>query len=382
MRILFSQGSKNQLLINPKLSSEEKSIFWELKQHFEKTYPSENFFLIASSGSSKNANESTKLFALRVDSVLSSAERFNHFFQADSHCRWGIVLPTYHIAGLSILARANKAQAPYFCTEWNPHSIAPWLEQNQISFLSLVPAQVFDLVQRQVKSNEFLKKVFVGAGRMSESLRNDFVKLGWPLVETYGMTETCSMIAVKENDDYFKVLPGIQLRIEDELLQIKCSSTAHSSIQKRDGRIEVRLLEDWIKTDDRVILFEDKLKFLGRSTDYLKISGEGVSLLELRDQLETILSGLKIKGTSVYLQALEDARCENILVLVVDKSLASESVKTIVTEFNQIVRPYEKIRQVVQLNEIPITELGKIKKQELKILVLNQINRGIDGKKI
>ena len=64
-----------------------------------------------------------------------------------------------------------------------------------------------------------LKKVFVGAGALNPALKNKFLNLGWPAVETYGMTETVSHIALKrlngkEKTDYYKVLKGVEINID------------------------------------------------------------------------------------------------------------------------------------------------------------------------
>ena len=99
------------------------------------------------------------------------------------------------------------------------------------------------------------------------------------------------MIAIKEESKFFKVLPGVEILIEDDLLRVKCNSSAHSSIQMKNGKFEIIRFEDgWVRTEDRVKLeYQNKelyLQFLGRASDYVKILGEGVSLIELRAKFE------------------------------------------------------------------------------------------------
>jgi O-succinylbenzoic acid--CoA ligase len=365
---------KNQLLLNPKLSEEEKEVFVELKESFEWSYEEPGFFFVASSGSSKKENESAKLIALSHGAMMNSARRFNQYFQARPEDSWGLVLPKFHVAGLSVLMRAELAKAKVFEAEWVPAKMESWLIENKIAFISVVPAQVHDLVQLKVKAPAGLKKVFVGAGSMNASLREDFLKLSWPVVETYGMTETCSMIAVKEKHEMFRVLPGVEVKTEKGLLQIRCDSKAFASIQKKQDHIEViRFDDEWLSTEDQAEIEGDFLKFKGRASEYVKVLGEGVSLLELRSKLDPIALSLNIGITKKHLLALEDQRRENSLVLAVEKAVDPGLADRLVQQFNQVVRGYEKIQKLVTVERIPLTDLGKVRAEDLKKLILKNI---------
>lgn len=370
--------SENQLLLNPKISLEERQIFENLQDHFEKEFGGEGFFFVPSSGSSKGEGESAKLIALTRDAVANSAERFNRYFQAKPDDNWGLVLPTFHVAGLSVLARANLTKARVFSSDWTPQKMQEWLTKNQISFLSLVPTQVHDLVQHKVEANTSLKKVFVGGGALNVNLRDSFINLGWPIVETYGMTETCSMIAIKEETKFFKVLPGVEILVEDDLLRVRCNSSAHSSIQMKNGKIQIVRFEDgWVRTEDRVKLEHQNndlyLQFLGRASDYVKILGEGVSFIELRAKIEKIAVEFSIKPQKLFLMSIPDLRKENMVTLVIDQSVDHSLADRLVERFNQVVRGYERIHKIVKVNQIPVGELGKVKATELKEMVLKQL---------
>jgi o-succinylbenzoate---CoA ligase len=380
MSLHFEADSPNQLLMNPKINLDEKKTLVELKEKFEKTYPTKNLFFISSSGSSKRSDESVKLIALPIQSVINSAKRFNQTFQADAKSSWGLVLPTFHVAGLSILARAQLAQAQVFSSDWKPENMNLWLEKHFIAFLSLVPAQVFDLVQLKIKCTPSIKKVFVGAGSLNQNLRQEFLQLGWPLVETYGMTETASMVAVKQQQDVFQALPFVELKVENQLLQIKCDSMAYAAIQKKKNEIKIEIFDQngWFKTKDHVEFTSleqpQKFKFMGRSDEYFKVLGEGVSLSELREKLDQI----DPQPMTRHLLTIEEARFENLIVLAVDNSVTKERADRLVSQFNQVVRPYEKIQRLVQVKQIPRSVLGKVLVLELKEIVMQKLNRSSD----
>lgn len=372
----------NQLLVNPRLPDHEKKIFEQLQAYFENEFGPTGFYFVPSSGSSKRPGESIKLIALTQAAVVNSADRFNRYFQATPADNWGLVLPTFHVAGLSVLARANLMGARVLSADWNPLEMQSWFAENPISFLSLVPAQVYDLVQFQVCPGKTIKKVFVGGGSLDSALAEKFQKLGWPLVETYGMTETCSMIAIKEQPGPFKVMPEIKVYLENGLLRIHCNSVAHSSIQMKDGQIEITEFESgWIRTEDQAYLEEKDqelyLHFLGRAFDYVKILGEGVSLLELRQKLDQVALHLNVQPTQKFLLAVPDSRAENAIILALDKNVDQQVADRLVQQFNQIVRGYEKIHKIIRVDQIPVSELGKIRLHELKSIVLKNIEAEI-----
>jgi o-succinylbenzoate---CoA ligase len=361
MKFEFTLGAKNQLLINPRLSVKEVEVLNSLKVEFEKEFGENNYFLVPSSGSSKKANESTKLIALHLNAVLNSAKRFNEYFKAGQNDDWGLLLPKFHVAGLGTCARA-------FLT--GSKVIEDTSKLEEVSFLSLVPTQVFDVVSKNEHAPSKLKKVFVGAGALNSEIKSEALRLGWPIVETYGMTETASMIAVKEKDQLF-ALPNVQVDTANGCLKVKCDSLLTCSVQKVDDSIEfIRSIEgDWFQTEDRAEVKHNLINLLGRSSEYIKILGEGVSLAELSSQLVSIALRLKIAAQCFALLALPDARADHKIILAVEKSVDSEIIAKCVQGFNQLVRPYEKISGLSTIDRIPRTELGKVKTVELLQIV-------------
>ena len=375
--ISFDLKSKNQILVNPKLSEQEQKIILELKEEFEKEFGAYDYVLVPSSGSSKKMGQSVKLIALQVSRILNSANRVNHYLKATDQDHWGLVLPEFHVAGIGVLARAYLMLSKVFKFDWSAQTLVENLENNKISYLSLVPAQVFDLIQLEIKAPTVLKKVFVGGGALTAEQRKQIVELGWPVVETYGMTETSSMIAVREKDnDLFHLLNNVYVKAENKKLSIRCDSLLTATVQKIDTKIEIKYYDDnsWYESEDQVDLMNMNsqvyLRFLGRDQDYFKILGEGVSLSELRGLLSRIVMSYKLPVLSFEIVDLQDARAGARLFLAAEKSVSVELVEKIFQDFNRQCRAYEKLKQVVMLEQIPRTDLGKLKFENLKALVV------------
>ena len=365
--INFALNSTNELLLNPRLSLAEKTTLQMLQQEFEKLFGPKNYFLIPSSGSSQKTNESVKLIALLKANVLNSARRFNSYFKTGSTDHWALVLPEFHVAGVGVMARAHLAGAKVFSSVWPVPGLSQFLGENGISYMSLVPGQVHEIVRAQEKAPPGFKKIFVGAGTLNEELRLKTEKLGWTLAETYGMTETASMIAVKERDQ-FKLLPGVEVKIENDVLCIQCDSLLSASVQKIDELILLTNFENepWYETQDCAELTNSRhLRFLGRKTDYIKILGEGVSLNELRAVLDKIVGSTQ----KFELLALEDERAGYKLVLVFEEGVSPAEAQNVLNQYNLSCRPYEKIGEVAEVGRIPRTALGKLKSDELKSII-------------
>lgn len=382
--ISFNSDHANQMLMNPKISTAEMVILNELKQEFENKFGSKGYFLITSSGSSQKSDESVKLFALSIQNVLNSAKRFNDYFRSGPADHWGLVLPSYHIGGLAVYARAFLAQSNVFVKSWEDvkfeTNLVKWILENKISFMSLVPTQIFDIVHLKVEAPKVVKKVFVGASVLNSSLREQACQLGWPLIETYGMTETASMIAIKETS-FFKLLPGIEVQTNLFKLSVKCDSLFTARLQKKSNQVifEIQDNQSWFKTEDRVEVLETNdgilLKILERDTEYVKIFGLGVSLKERKDQLVNLLLIKKLSPDRYELLAIEDDRAGYKLILVTDDCLNNAQNIELIDLYNKTSRAYERIQSCIIIEQLPRTELGKLKTEELKSIVKMKLSK-------
>ena len=363
----FLGNVHNQMLINPRSPENEKKDQYFLKQQFEEVYGDKNYFLVPSSGSSADEASSVKLIALHQDAVLNSAARVNNYFnltKLGTKLNFGCVLPTFHVGGLGLYARAFLLRSPVYQSVWEPAVFQSWIIENQINILSLVPAQIFDFVQRKIKAPDTLQVVFVGGSKLAAPLRLQCKELGWNLTESYGMTETCSMIAV--GADEFKVFPDIEVALNQDRLKIKCDSLMTCSIQIVNETVEMKTLDQgWLLTDDKAQIRTEGettlLKISGRSSDYIKINSEGVSLASLRNTFG--------EDPSMALFAVAHERSEFEVVLAYENTIDVAKIKEKVQLYNQQVRPFEKIKKVFPVEKIPKTELQKVKYKALQELI-------------
>ncbi len=366
-------SSKNELLLNPGFSQEHKKFFeaaWasvlnEMEAHVG----------IVTSGTS---GEFGKLVLLKKSAFLNSATSVNQHLQIQKEDIWLKALPNFHVGGLSILARASLTNSKVIelqDTKWKADKFFDQLRDSKASIISLVPTQIFDLIKLQLKAPETLRAVLIGGAALAPDLYFQAKELGWNLLPSYGMTETCSMIACAELNEASatmplpKVLSHAKLRLEGELLEISANSLLTAYVLKTEEGIKKidPKRGSWFLTEDRAVLHADRIQILGRGSDFYKIGAESISLL----RLENILSQVRLETVGdldfTLLAVPEERLGHQIELLCTAKSEAE--VSQLVTRFNKRVAAFEKIRRIHYTSQIPRTALGKLKKQEALKLI-------------
>ncbi|HWW62118.1 MAG TPA: AMP-binding protein, partial [Thermoanaerobaculia bacterium] len=134
------RSDETHLLLNPRMPAEERTRLEQLAARF--SLPAH--VLLATSGTTG----SLKLTALSKKALLASAAAVNRHLESTSADVWLCVLPTFHVGGLGIHARAFLSGARVV-TEWS----------DEVTLASLVPAQVSDLVRGGARPPSSLRAV-------------------------------------------------------------------------------------------------------------------------------------------------------------------------------------------------------------------------------
>lgn len=369
------ESADSQVLLNPRWPQSELARLQQLAAEF----PRENHIWIASSGSSTSSENSVKLIALSRAAFLASAKAVNEHLSATTKDVWGQGLPSFHVGGLGIFARAflsgSRVVDVLLDGQWNAQHFLKVCDDCRISLSALVPTQIFDLVSLGVRAPASLRAIVIGGAALSDDLYNKASDLGWPLLPSYGATETCSQVAtstlegIGHRDRRLVMLSHAQARVNEKgFLQFRGSSLLSGFAQWRNGQkfFEDPKSEGWITTQDLGEISDDGKKQiltpLGRDFEFVKISGEGVHLLKLNEILTQIIQQISPKAAQkAVVLAMPDPRTENRVELVVgtDELSASDILK-ICQQFNSQVAPYEKIRAEHFVSEIPRSPLGKV----------------------
>jgi O-succinylbenzoic acid--CoA ligase len=346
-------SDESHVLLNPRMPSEEqvrlRSLVTDLPGHV----------WLATSGTSG----ALKLAALSKQAMLASAAAVNRHLESDARDVWCCVLPAFHVGGLGIFARAFLSGARVTRAQWDAHEFA---SNREMTLASLVPAQVSDLVELRLAAPPNVRAIVVGGGALSEAIYAEGLKLGWPLLPSYGMTETCSQVATAtQTSPDLRLLDHIEARAEvDGRLAFRGESLL-TGYATEDGFVDPKTPDGWFLTEDLGTLDGRTLHLAGRSGDFVKIGGESVDLT----RLDAILTS--IAGIHAAVVAVPEPRLGRVIHLAIDPSVDSEPV---LAGFNARVHPFERARAVHRVSEIPRSPLGKL----LRIKLLEEILPGVE----
>ena len=327
--------------------------------------------VLATSGSQGAA----KFVVLEKRALLASARAVNEHCGLSSEDIWLNCLPTFHVGGLGIVARAVLSGSKVGTLPWDA-----WEKDGRVfveacnrfgaTVTSITPVHLFDLVRAQVQCPETLRGVFVGGGSLSQDLGEWAWELGWPLWMTYGMTETCSQVATSVSGDreWLPILPNWETKLNRDtgILSLR-GEALFSGYLHRETTLSAWQFDSakdsgaWFVTSDILSRKDGKLKFIGRSDDLVKVLGELVSLSQIENRL--VASGLK---SAVI--AIPHARRGHELIAFLEGG-AAEKKQGVRTNSEQ--SDLEKISRFVLLKRLPLSGPGKIDRAELRRFTLD-----------
>ena len=341
-------GNRTHVLLNPRMPLDEQ----EKLERRGRIARLPGHIIIATSGSSGGL----KLVALSKEAVLSSAAAVNERLQATTSDVWCCVLPTFHVGGLGIHARAHLTGSRIVTMSWVPQAFA----DTDATLASLVPAQVHDLVNSGLKPPSRLRAILVGGGALHSDLNDKALELGWPVLPSYGMSECSSTIAVED-----LLLSHIDAQQEADGRLAFCGPSLFTGYITEAGLTDPKI-DGWFVTDDVGEVDGRTLHVHGRRGDFIKIGGESVDLARLDRILESVRGSV-----DAAIVAVADDRLGNVIHLA-----ATSDAGAVTEQFNARVLPFERIRRTHHVSSIPRSSLGKLLRSELARRLMPQ--RGDD----
>ena len=271
-------------------------------------------------------------------------------------------MPTFHVGGLGIHARAYFGGAKVAPMRWDAWTrdggaFLCAVDESGATLSSLTPTHLWDLVRADASCPGSLRGVFLGGGRIDPGLVGRARALGWPIWPTYGMTETSSQVATALDGDgsELPLLPVWEARADEVGRLFLRGAPLFAGYVRRgerggDWRFDPACDEDgWFRSGDRCGLRDGCLRFLSRADGAVKVSGELVSLPSLDERL----AALGIVGLVV---AVPESRRGHELVLVCESAGDGGAE---FGRFNEGLPPIERAARVFVVPELPRTELGK-----------------------
>ncbi len=377
--IIDWESEDNAVFLNPRLPSPDAR---ELRSWLEPVAAGvQGHVFLLTSGSTAGSLADFKWVALSKRAILASSAAVN--VHLDSHRRdtWFHCLPDFHIGGLAIESRATLSGARVARlparTKWQAARFVAWVDEVQATLGSLVPAQVFDLVTAGLAAPSSLRAVLVGGGALSPALQAQAKVLGWPLLPTYGMTETASQVATAPlaalerpldavSSVPLQILPHWEVSVlaGEGRLRVRGDSLLSGYVSQANNRSRLTdpRQDGWFTTEDLGEVSGHNLTLTGRVQDRIKIGGELSHLGRLRRILEAVSGEL---APHLALIAVPDPRCENVIQVIAEAAVPEIALIETIRRFNESVLPFERVRGLHRIDCLPRTPLGKIRWQAI-----------------
>jgi acyl-coenzyme A synthetase/AMP-(fatty) acid ligase len=315
----------------------------------------------------------------------------------------GVVYPQRYLAGQRLQAEHWFGSRPgeiAWCTAapgWSKSTrnafVAPWIsgavavlhdgrfdpverlrlcEELGVNVLCQAPTEYRMLAKRtDLRPIPSLRRL-VSAGEPiePETIRLFRERLGLPVADGYGQTETGPVSGMRPGEDdpsrdgsMGPPLPGIETRVIDGELQILAGSSPTFFARYLDGS---RFEGEWWQTGDRVRADADGyLWFEGRADDLILSSGYRIGPFEV----ESALVSHPAVAEAAAVAAPDPERgavVRAIVVLREEDSPSEELARELQEHVKAQTAPYKYPRIVEFATELPKTSSGKIRRAELR----------------
>lgn len=283
-----------------------------------------------------------KSIRLSKQSMVNSALMTNHFFQLTDESVCLLCLPVSYIAGKMMIVRAIVSGFKLIAVE---PSANPFVNIHEpVDFTAITPYQLFHSCE--TLRNKSVGKIIVGGGAVTSRLELLSEDIPSELYETYGMTETCSHIALRrfngiDKSDCFTILNGVAIRLDKKgCLAI---SAPH-------------LLKTEIQTNDIVELKgSTSFRWLGRTDSTINSGGIKIYPEQLEKKLEGIIS------SGYFISSLPDEQFENIVVLIIEsEEYTIQQLKSLEVQLEKVLLKYEIPKHIYFLPSFIYSESNKV----------------------
>jgi O-succinylbenzoic acid--CoA ligase len=305
---------------------------------FLNEWQSNGDYMIAHTSGSTGAPKEIRL--LKSD-MIASAKATNDFFGVRSGDNLVCPLSLNYIAAKMMAVRAIVADA-------NLILIRPSNDLNfncNAKILAIVPSQVDSLIaQPQLKT--LIENVIIGGAPLVDEKRQELITLGYNAFETYGMTETCSHVALKHiTEDSFSAVENITFDVDNRDCLIV--NVPHMSIKR-------------VITNDVVKLYDNKtFTWLGRYDNVINSGGIKIHPEVLEKQIAEIL-GSKY---TFYIAGAPHPKWGQQVILIIEanQDTANQIMSELAIHLDHKYLP----KKVIAVRKIQRTSNGKIIRQIL-----------------
>lgn len=310
-----------------------------------------------------------KSVPLRWGQIRAHVQASKEVLDKTEQDNWLMVLPLFHVSGLSILMRSlYNGTAVTILPKYDEAQVLKLIESENINMMSLVPT-ILTQLEPSITHHK-LRVILLGGEFIPRALIDACEKKSLPIYKTYGMTETFSQSVTfsvldypHKRDSVGKPLPGMQVRIDkpdaDGVGEIHLTGPMVMT-----GYIDKEPIDSDLNTDDIGYVDEDGFVYiLNRRKDLIISGGENIYPKELEDLVYTLPS---VKECAVV--PVPDPKWGQVPALFVAfHDGESMTADEIVSFMMKSLAKYKVPKYVKILPALPRNGTGKIVRNELRL---------------
>ena len=306
--------------------------------------------------------------------------------------RWLACLPLFHIGGLSILMRSVIYGISVILLEkFDEYNVNQAIQEDKVSIISVVAVMLQRMLStleqrgQETRYPATLRCVLLGGGPAPRPLLEQCARLGIPVAQTYGMTESCSQAVTLAPGDALRKLGSagrpllpVQLQIRQENQPVPPGEAGVIYLQgptitpgyaDRTGATAEAFQDGWFCTGDLGYLDADGyLYVLDRRSDLIISGGENVYPAEIESVL---LAHPAVAEAGVCGQA--DPQWGQVAIAFIktypDQSIAAADL---LEHAHQRLARYKVPRAIYFVSELPRNSSGKLLRRQLPDLLTDQ----------
>jgi O-succinylbenzoic acid--CoA ligase len=277
-----------------------------------------------------------KPVALQPRHVLANALGSAVALGLDRGERWLCPLPLSHVGGLMVLLRSVIYRTTAVID--GPERLL----DDDVTLVSLVPTQLQRVLDAGLSAPERLRTVVLGGAPASPALLERAAGARVPVTETYGMTETCSMVAV---DGW--PLPGTEIEIADD-----GEIVVHGPTVAGGGAL---------RTGDLGRMDRGRLHVTGRKDDTIISGGENVAPAEV----EAVLAAHPDVDDAAVVGRPDEEWGQAVVALIVPAGDTEPDPEALGAFCRERLAAFKVPKAFETVDSLPRTLSGKLVRREL-----------------
>lgn len=350
------------LVLHPSLTKVEKDRFLEQTKTFKEPLPEDTAIIVFTSGTTGTPKATILTRRALISSALSSAKNI----PLEEGDVWQLSISPARIGGFSIVTRSLIARtAISFAPKFSAKAYVESWDRDKVTLSSIVPTMLIKVLEEcpQWRPGKNFKTFLVGGAPTSEKIRREAFDRGFPLIMTYGMTETASNVVSTPFELRYsitrgsgKVNPDAELKVVENRVLVRGPMLLHGYWGRK-----TKDAQGWFDSGDLGWIDEDGFVHIqGRAKDIILSGGDNIYPQEVEAALEGITG---IKHALVLGKPDETWGAVVTALLVAENENSKPRNEDIVSGLAKVLAAYKSPRLIAWVSELPLNASGKVNRK-------------------